>query len=255
MLDRLLSGLIKNATGIDARKVVRKVGAKNILMMGGAALAGGALLQQRQQAGGGQTPMGAGAPSAPPQPPHAPPPYAPASPPTTVAEPPPPHAVPPPPPPPIPGAAPPPVPVPTAPGAIPPPPVPAAAETDDDPPPALTYAIVRTLVAGAMADGRLDDDERALIQDNLNDSNLSTEQVAQVHQDMADAPSPATLAGLVSADAERALLYRFGAVVVMADGEASPMEIGWLGRLAEALNLDAATRAQLDQEILGTVSS
>lgn len=243
MLDRLLSGLIKNATGIDARRAVRKVGAKNILMMGGAALAGGALLQQRRQSAGGTGPLGSGPlPSAAPPPPR-------------VA-----------PPPPIPGAGPPPIPgaaqpgpaaAATAPGSIPPPPVPTsvpdATLPADDPPPALTYAIVRTLVAGALADGRLDDDERALIEGNIGDSNLSPEQMAQIHHDMNDAPTPAELAKLATSDDQRAMLYRFGAVVVMADGEASPMERGWLGRLAEALQLDAAARDQLDREILGPV--
>ena len=248
LIDRLVAGLIKNATGVDTRRMVRRIGGKNILLAGGAALAGAAM------AGRESTPDAGASAAPPPQGPRpAPPPSLPGRE-LATSTPLPPIPNGPGSPEPAPIAAPvagtvPPLPVPA--GAVPPPPpipgtAPAPDETEQPLSPRLTYAIVRTLVAGAMADGTLDDAERTLIESNLEDSDLPPEQVARVRADMSDPPAPRDLAKMAENEDERATLYRFGVLIVRADGDTSPMEEGWLGRFAEALDLDEDSRAALD---------
>ena len=72
---------------------------------------------------------------------------------------------------------------------------------DDELPPEVTYAVVRTMVAAALADGHLAPEEKAIIQKHLGESGLSEAQTAQVHQDLVLPPGPAELAALAG-DAE-----------------------------------------------------
>ncbi len=244
-LDKLVSDLVQDTTGLNARRVVRRIGGKNILMAGaGAALAGGlasALSGQRQPA--------AAAPQQPswPQQPAAPPPPVPG------------QAPPPPiprqaaaPPPPIPGqvAAPP----PPIPGQAPPPPPPAEAQADDEPSPEVTYAIVRTMVAAALADGNLAPQEKEIIHKRLGESGLSEEQTRQIHQDLVLPPSPAELAGLAPGAGARETLYNFAALVVLADQQVSDLERRWLDRLAAAFEFSAARKGELEAELFGNDS-
>jgi uncharacterized membrane protein YebE (DUF533 family) len=62
-LDNLLSDLIRNSTGFNAKPFVRAVGGKNILLLGGAAIAGAIAAEKMRQ----QQPA-AGAPPLPPLP-------------------------------------------------------------------------------------------------------------------------------------------------------------------------------------------
>ena len=59
-LDRLVSDMIHRETGFNARRLVRRVGGKNILLLGGAALAGGVLAstQTRHQRSAATTQAG-----------------------------------------------------------------------------------------------------------------------------------------------------------------------------------------------------
>ncbi|TDI36660.1 MAG: DUF533 domain-containing protein [Acidobacteria bacterium] len=136
----------------------------------------------------------------------------------------------------VPNAAPP--PLPTAP---PPPPLP--------PPQELLFAIVRTMVAASLADGQQHDDEKELINKRLGESGLSLEQIQQVHTDLATPPAFAELAALVDNAHDSELLYRFSALVVLADDNVSDGEKAWLAELAKALGIDAARRQVLDGEI------
>jgi hypothetical protein len=55
---------------------------------------------------------------------------------------------------------------------------------------------------------------------------------------------------LAAATAEdRELLYRFGALVVLAGGQCAPAERAWLDRFAAALGLAAERREALEREI------
>ena len=138
-------------------------------------------------------------------------------------------------------------PVPPVPNATPPP-LPAA-PPPLPPPQELLFAIVRTMVAASLADGQQHDDEKELINKRLGESGLSLEQIQQVHADLAKPPTSAELAALVDNAHDSELLYRFGALVVLADDNVSDGEKAWLTELAKALGIDAARHQVLDGEI------
>jgi len=216
LLDGLVSDLIRSSTGFNARPFVRMVGGKNILLLGGAAIAGALAAEKMRE--------------------HEAP-----------AVPPPPLPLPPPPLPPPSGDA----------GTAPPlPPLPvAAAPSGPDIPQELLFAIVRTMVSGALADGEMHTEEKQLIENRLEEGALSPEQTKQVHKDLVIPPTPEELGGMVTrGEEDREMLYRFGALVVLAEGDVSPPEKVWLERLAAALGLGAARRSALEEEIFGTTT-
>jgi len=116
----------------------------------------------------------------------------------------------------------------------------------------VLYAVVRTMVAAALADGVLAPSERARIQEQLGSGELPPEQADQVRQDLLLPATPEELAALVGNDAERALLYRFAALVTRVDAGVSVAEQVWLGRLGSALGLGADRLRQLEAELFGS---
>jgi uncharacterized tellurite resistance protein B-like protein len=212
-LDRLVSDMIQDSTGLPARRLVRKIGGRNILLA-----AGGALL-----AGGVASRLGESRSAAPPPPPPPPPPGG-------VG------AAPPPPPPPPPPAA-------------PAPPAQAKPDAEDELPRELTYAVVRTMVAAAIADGNMAKQEKDLVWKHLGDSDLDDGQKRQIHQDLMLPPSPEELAELAPAAEAREVLYRFAALIALSDRDVSDLERAWLGRLADAFELPAERRQALEAEV------
>ncbi len=223
-LDRMVSDLIYKNTGFKAHRLVRKIGSGKLLIAGAGAVLAAALSEQQTSSVQQQPASAAGAP--PPPPGSAPPSL-----------------------PPLPSAA-----------AIPPPPTPAPPATaspsadipsdqDEDPPPAAAYAIIRTLVAAAMADGRLTDEEKEVLDRHLGESNLSAEERAQVHRDMALPPTPSELAAQAPDPELRQTLYRFAALVICADRQVSELEKSWLVRFAGACEISEARRQELEAEV------
>lgn len=215
-LDRMVSDLVKSSTGFNARPFVRAVGGKNLLLIGGAAIAGALAAEKMRQSQQGQ-------PAASP-------------------------------PPPVPGKAqppPPPPPLPPLPGGAPLPPLPAQAReaSDDEVPKELVFAIVRTMVAGALADGEMHAEEKALIESRLGESGLAPEQIQRIQKDMVIPPSPAELGALVASQEDRELLYRFGALVVAKDGVIDDHEKAWLDKLGEACGIPPEGRRALEREV------
>ncbi len=202
-LDNLLSDLIRNSTGFNAKPFVRAVGGKNILLLGGAAIAGAIAAEKMRS----QQQPAAGAPPLPPLPSSEP---------------------------------------------VPPlPPLPAAAPPEPQLPRGLVFAIVRTMISGALSDGEMHAQEKKLIEGRLGESGLSPDETKQIHKDLVFPPQPAELSTMVATVEDRELLYRFGALVVRADGAASAQETAWLERLGAALGLTPARRAALENEIFG----
>lgn len=228
-LDRMVSDLIYKNTGIRARGLVRKIGGKNILLAGAGAVLAAALAEQQSGSSSAAPPQ-----ATTPPPPPAPPPSAP---PAAASEPPP---VPPPPPIPIPDDAP----------VTAPEPAAEAAADDDDPPPEVAFAAVRTLVAAALADGQLADEEKEIIDRHLGHSNLTPEQCRQVRRDMALPATPSELAAQASDPELRGALYRFAFLMVKADQHVADLELSWLERLGEAFELTAERRRALEHEVL-----
>jgi uncharacterized membrane protein YebE (DUF533 family) len=211
-LDRMLADLIADSTGLPVRRLVRRVGARNLLLLGGAALAGGALAHaaSRDRSDHGPT-----------------------TPPPGVA---------PPPPLPPPGVAPPPPPPPPPPEAI-------VEDPSDDLPAELAFALVRAMVSAALADGELAEPERRAIHDRLAESNLTPEQVAHIRRDLVVPPSPDEFTGLVDDPSHRLAVYRAAVLVVHADREVAALEREWLERLADALGLDARVQHHVLREL------
>jgi tellurite resistance protein len=269
LLDTLISQAIKQATGYDAGRVVRKVGGSNLLLAGGALLAGGLAADHfRRQSQGAAGALGNPATAGNAPTPVPPPPPAPA-----------PGWVPPPPPPPPPapasGWAPPPPEVPTAgppapaPASVPPPPgalLSASApslpgldldDTAAEPLAELSteteHAIVRTMIAAALADGRMTAEERSAIRERLGTGGFSADQVSELQQDMVLPPTVEELAELATDAVGRELLLRFAALALVADGRCTPAEREWLDRLATALAIAPAARAAIEREVTAAV--
>lgn len=220
LLENLVAGLVKQSTGLDTRRLTRRIGGRNLMMLGGAALAGMTGAEKGGSFLGGDHRRWTGSTPAEP-----PPPPLPAS--VGGAE--------PPPPPPPPNA-----------------PVPEkdAAALGETVPPELLFPLVRTLVAAALADGELASEERAAVEEHLEGSGLTPDQVARVRKDLVLPPTPAEIAGLVEEPAARDALYRAAVVVTKADGAISAEEEAWLDRLAGALAIPAERAAELEAEVL-----
>lgn len=234
LLETLITNAIRQSTGFDAGQLVRRIGAKNILLAGGALIAGGLAAERYRQAPGGAS--GGSSAGAPPRP-------------GTMPPPPPPAFAPPPPPAPPSAAGLPPIPRPAA------APVPPALATDSVAlPPEVTFPIVRTMIAAALADGRMSPEERVAIQQQLGTSGLSEEQTAQVHHELVLPASPEEIATFAAAPEARAVLYRFAALALTADRACSPAERAWLDRLAAALELAGEIKTELEQETLAALA-
>ncbi len=219
-LDRLVSDLVQESTGLPARRMVRKIGGKNILLAaGGALLASGVAKKLGENQ---STTATSGAASGMPPPPPPPPPGAAAS-----------GVVPPPPP--------------------PPPPASESALAPDEPeielPRELTYAVVRTMVAAAIADGEMASEEKEMVWKHLGDSGLDDEQKQQIHRDLMLPASPEELAELAPAAEAREVLYRFAALVALSDRNVVASEREWLRRLADAFELSDERRQELESEV------
>lgn len=129
----------------------------------------------------------------------------------------------------------------------------ASAEPSGALPPEAVFPIVRTMIAAALADGRMSPEERAAIQEQLGSAGLSDEQVAQVHRDLVLPASPEEIAGFAFAPEAREVLYRFAALAVVADRDGSPAERAWLDRLATALGIVSPAKDEIEKETLAAL--
>lgn len=256
LLETLITQAVRSSTGYDARRIVKKIGGRNILLAGGALLAGGLAYDHlRRQGAGGGWPGATPAPAAPggwTPPPPAPPAGAVPPPPPPIPGGPVAFAPPPPPPPPSPPSAP-----AAAPGFAPPPP-PAPAPTVEPElvlPPGLEHALVRTMIAASLADGRMSPEERAAIREQIGASAFAPEQVAVLQQDMVLPAAVDELAALAADAPGRELLFRFAALALVADRQCTPPERAWLDRLAAALGLDPEAEAAIEREIAAAVGT
>jgi uncharacterized membrane protein YebE (DUF533 family) len=222
-LDSMVSGMIRESTGYDTRQIrrwVRRIGGSKLLLAGGAAVVGALAAQQLGKAGksGGRTT---------------------------------------PPPPPSGGPVPP---------DLPPlPPLPTTGSTEESAgegsesapelPRELLFAVVRTMAAAALADGEMAPEERAALEDHLDDSGLTPEQIGRVRKDLVLPPTPGELAEMVEelpeqqAAEARETLFRAAALIVHADRQVTGVETAWLGKLAAELNLSPEQAESLRDEV------
>lgn len=117
------------------------------------------------------------------------------------------------------------------------------------PPQELVFAIVRTMVSAALADGEMHADEKQAIEKRLGESGLSAPQIEQIRKDLVFPAPPAELSGMVTDDEDKQALYRFGALVVLADDTVADTEKAWLEAFAGALGIAPARRQAIDGEL------
>jgi uncharacterized membrane protein YebE (DUF533 family) len=236
-LDRLVSDLVRRQTGFDARRIVRRVGGKRLLLLGGAALAGGMLASQSGRFAGGVSAASgaAGQTQVPPRSsaggprPADPSPGLPPLPPL------------------------PPLPVPAPPAAA----VSSvgaeaaglAPDLSPDLPPDLLYAVLRTMVAAALADGELHPEEKRLLDQRLGESGLSEPRLAQLRRDLVLPAGVDELARALPPGEDAEVLARFAVLVAGADRGLVEHERAWLRALERALRLPAGRIDELEREI------
>jgi hypothetical protein len=244
LFDRMLTDLVVGSTGLNARstrRMVRRIGTRNLLMMGAAAALGGLAVSK---AGGTPPPPGSvplppvpGTPRAGSRSQPLPessrssrsgPTGQPVGPGGAA------------------GAPPPLPPLPTVPA---PPTEPDESAEPAELPPEALFPAVRTMVAAALADGELGTEERRLILARLDQSDLPEAHAHQVHQDLVVPPAPAELAAMVTDPGARETLYRAAALVVLADRRVTDRERAWLESLAVAFGFDPDTRKRLEAEL------
>jgi len=117
-------------------------------------------------------------------------------------------------------------------------------------PSGLTFAAVRTMIAAALSDGHLDPEERTAVERRLEDAELAPEEVARIHKDLVLPASVRELAAMTTVPGERELLYQFAAAVVAADGQMLAPERDWLRGLGVAFEIDEARARELESDVL-----
>ena len=145
-------------------------------------------------------------------------------------------------PPPPPGALPPTPPGPR--GTVPPPPpgqTPSAAASSGD-----TVLLIRSMIAAAYADGRLDDDERRQIMGRLASVGLDEEERRFIEEQLAVPPDLDDIIGQVNTPALARQIYTASLLAITVD---TPAERDYLKDLARRLFLSDATVASVHAEL------
>jgi uncharacterized membrane protein YebE (DUF533 family) len=106
--------------------------------------------------------------------------------------------------------------------------------------------MIRAMIAAAKADGRVDAAERAAIAAQLDAAGLSAEERDFVLADFDRPLSPEALARDATDPMLRARLY---AAAFAGAGEVTPPERTWLDALAQALKLDKAAAAAIEERL------
>lgn len=263
-LDRLVADVIARQTGLPVRGLVRRAGVGKLVAAGGMLAAGAAAvdwMQRRQgpQATGGTTgaaPFGSSVGAAPSWPVpgmgsgerhlgvHGP---------STASLPPPLSPVPQ-------------LPVPTmppssVPGSVPPP-LPNMAYpagngdaegmvgSSDETSPELRFALARTVIAAALADGVLSDQEREQIEQHLGEAtDLPPDQLERLRRDLVLPATVSELARLATDINAATAIFRCAALILRADGSVDRLENTWLSHLGDALGLPAEARERITHEV------
>jgi uncharacterized membrane protein YebE (DUF533 family) len=123
-----------------------------------------------------------------------------------------------------------------------PPPDPTGPEAEE----AEALLMIRAMIAAAKADGRVDAAERAAIAAQLDAAGLSAEERDFVLADFDRPLSPEALARDATDPMLRARLY---AAAFAGAGEVTPPERTWLDALAQALKLDKAAAAAIEERL------
>jgi len=113
---------------------------------------------------------------------------------------------------------------------------------------AAASLLIRTMIAAAAADGRIDAQERQRILGSLRQDRSSTEAQRFLMQEVQRPASPAELASEVSSPEQAIQVYTAARIAVDVEGEE---EHAFLTALASKLGIDAALAAQIDATVRG----
>jgi uncharacterized membrane protein YebE (DUF533 family) len=125
-------------------------------------------------------------------------------------------------------------------------PVPSPAPDGPDAEEAEALLMVRAMIAAAKADGRVDAAERAAIAGQLDAAGLSAEERDFV---LADFDRPLTPEALAREARDPMLRARLYAAAFAGAGDITPPERAWLDALAQALKLDKAAAAAIEERL------
>jgi uncharacterized membrane protein YebE (DUF533 family) len=128
------------------------------------------------------------------------------------------------------------------PAPTPPEPEPAGPAAED----AEALLLVRAMIAAAKADGAVDQAERAAIASQLDAAGLSAAERDFVLADFDRPLSPESLAREAADPMLRARIY---AAAVAGAGDITAAERAWLDRLAQAMKLDRAAAAAIEERL------
>jgi len=103
--------------------------------------------------------------------------------------------------------------------------------------------LLRAMIASAMADGRLDETERARLVEQVEASGLSSEERRYLESLIARPDTPAQLAAAARGPEAAAQVYLAAFVAIDAD---TPAETAWLDELASKLELDPSLRRNIE---------
>lgn len=103
--------------------------------------------------------------------------------------------------------------------------------------------LLRAMIASAMADGRLDETERARLVEQVEASGLSSEERRYLESLIARPDTPAQLAAAARDPEVAAQVYLAAFVAIDAD---TPAETAWLDELASKLELDPSLRRNIE---------
>lgn len=112
-------------------------------------------------------------------------------------------------------------------------------QTEDD-----AMLFLKTMVAAAAADGHIDDAERARIVKGLTEAGIDPDASRWLETEMASPADVEELAGAVNDPEKASQVYAAARIAIDPD---TMQEREFLNQLAEALDLDSATRRQIDE--------
>lgn len=109
--------------------------------------------------------------------------------------------------------------------------------------------LLRAMIASAMADGRLDEAERARLIERVEASGLSSEEKRYLESLIARPDTPGQLAAAARGPEAAAQVYLAAFIAIDAD---TPAETAWLDDLANKLELDPALRRNIEAAVRDT---
>lgn len=109
--------------------------------------------------------------------------------------------------------------------------------------------LLRAMIASAMADGRLDEAERARLIDRVEASNLPSEERHYLESLIAHPDTPEQLAAAANGPEAAAQIYLAAFIAIDAD---TPAEAAWLDDLANKLRLEPGLRRNIEAAVRGT---